>query len=90
MIWVKLLIAGILDTDTFVWSRLRVSGTPPNPRYSHTANISGPDVVFFGGWTTTSGDRGYFLNFKRIEFYSLIRYWLFPSFEYRINGLGKR
>jgi len=57
-----------------VWSRLRVSGTPPNPRYSHTANISGPDVVFFGGWTTTSGDRGYFLNFKRIEFYSLIRY----------------
>ena len=49
---------GILDTDTFTWSRLRVSGTPPNPRYSPSANISGPDIVFFGGWTNTSGDRG--------------------------------
>ena len=36
----------ILDTETFVWSRLRVSGTPPNPRYGHTASISGPDIVF--------------------------------------------
>lgn len=49
---------GILDTETFVWSRLRVSGTPPQPRYSHTANISGPDIVYFGGWTLISGDRG--------------------------------
>jgi Rab9 effector protein with kelch motifs len=47
----------ILDTETFVWSRLRVSGTPPNPRYGHTASISGPDIVFFGGWTHESGKR---------------------------------
>ena len=47
----------ILDTETFVWSRLRVSGTPPNPRYGHTASISGPDIVFFGGWTYESGKR---------------------------------
>jgi len=47
----------ILDTETFVWSRLRVSGTPPNPRYGHTASISGPDIVFFGGWTFESGKR---------------------------------
>jgi hypothetical protein len=53
-----MIIKGILDTDNFVWSRLRVSGTPPTPRYSHSANISGPDIVFFGGWTLTSGDRG--------------------------------
>jgi hypothetical protein len=24
-----LILLGILDTETFVWSRLRVSGTPP-------------------------------------------------------------
>ncbi len=47
----------ILDNETFVWSRLRVSGTPPNPRYGHSASISGPDIVFFGGWTLESGKR---------------------------------
>ena len=31
--------------------------TPPNPRYGHTASISGPDIVFFGGWTYESGKR---------------------------------
>ena len=47
----------ILDTETFVWSRLRVSGTPPLPRYGHTCNISGPDIITFGGWTEKSGNR---------------------------------
>jgi hypothetical protein len=63
-----------LDTDNFIWSRLRVSGTPPAPRYSHSANISGPDIVYFGGWTFTSGDRGYFNNLKRIKFHTIVRY----------------
>ncbi len=65
---------GILDTDNFVWSRLRVSGTPPTPRYSHSANISGPDIVFFGGWTLTSGDRGYGYLRKRVKLHSIVRY----------------
>ncbi len=47
----------ILDTDTFVWSRLRVSGTPPLPRYGHSCNISGPDIIIFGGWSEQSGKR---------------------------------
>jgi len=47
----------ILDTETYVWSRLRVSGTPPLPRYGHTCNISGPDIVVFGGWNEKSGSR---------------------------------
>ena len=47
----------ILDTETFVWSRLRVSGTPPLPRYGHTCNISGPDIIIFGGWSFKSGQR---------------------------------
>jgi len=47
----------ILDTDTFVWSRLRVSGTPPLPRYGHSCNISGPDIIIFGGWNEQSGKR---------------------------------
>lgn len=48
----------ILDTDNFIWSRLRVSGTPPLPRYGHTSNITGSDIVVFGGWATNSGARG--------------------------------
>lgn len=47
----------ILDTETYVWSRLRVSGTPPLPRYGHSCNISGPDIVVFGGWNEKSGNR---------------------------------
>ena len=47
----------ILDTETFVWSRLRVSGSPPLPRYGHSCNISGPDILVFGGWTAKSGNR---------------------------------
>lgn len=47
----------ILDTENFIWSRLRVSGTPPLPRYGHTSNISGSDIVIFGGWTFKSGSR---------------------------------
>lgn len=48
----------ILDCENYVWSRLRVSGTPPLPRYGHTSNISGPDIIFFGGWAFNSGERG--------------------------------
>jgi len=47
----------ILDTDNYVWSRLRVSGTPPTPRYGHSCNISGPDILIFGGWSNQSGKR---------------------------------
>jgi len=47
----------ILDTESFIWSRLRVSGTPPLPRYGHSCNISGPDIIIFGGWTDQSGKR---------------------------------
>jgi hypothetical protein len=48
----------ILDTEKYEWARVRVSGTPPLPRYGHTANISGPDIIFFGGWSINSGARG--------------------------------
>ena len=47
----------VLDTDTFVWSRLRISGLPPEARYGHTLNISGSDIIMFGGWTQNSGNR---------------------------------
>ncbi|CAD8066861.1 unnamed protein product [Paramecium sonneborni] len=47
----------ILDTEHFAWSRLRVSGTPPAPRYGHSANVSGADIVVFGGWSLNSGAR---------------------------------
>lgn len=47
----------VLDTETYVWSRLRVSGTPPEHRFGHTMDVSGSDIVMFGGWTKTSGAR---------------------------------
>ena len=47
----------VLDTESYVWSRLRVSGTPPEHRFVHTMDVSGSDIVMFGGWTKTSGAR---------------------------------
>jgi hypothetical protein len=47
----------VLDTETFLWSRLRVSGTPPEPRYGHTLDLSESDIVMFGGWTRRSNVR---------------------------------
>ena len=48
----------VLDTESFTWSRLRISGSPPDARYGHTLNISGQDIIMFGGWTPSSGNRG--------------------------------
>lgn len=47
----------VLDTETLVWSRLRVSGTPPIPRYGHTLDVSDSDIIMFGGWTLQSGKK---------------------------------
>jgi hypothetical protein len=47
----------VLDTETYIWSRLRVSGTPPEHRFGHTMDISGSDIILFGGWSKTSGAR---------------------------------
>jgi hypothetical protein len=41
----------VLDTEQLVWSRLRISGIPPDARYGHSFNISGSDIILFGGWT---------------------------------------
>lgn len=45
----------VLDTDTLIWSRLRISGEPPEGRFGHTINISGSEILMFGGWTLNSG-----------------------------------
>ena len=45
----------VLDTDTITWSRIRISGEPPIGRYGHTLNISGSEIIMFGGWTKNSG-----------------------------------
>ena len=47
----------VLDTESFIWARLRVSGTPPLHRFGHTMDVSGSDIIMFGGWTKTSGAR---------------------------------
>jgi host cell factor len=40
----------VLDTESFVWSRLRVSGVPPRHCYGHSMDISGSDILVFGGY----------------------------------------
>ena len=47
----------VLNTDTFVWSRLRISGNPPDGRYGHTMNISGSEILMFGGWASNQGSK---------------------------------
>jgi len=47
----------VMDTETFTWSRLRISGEPPEARFGHSLNISGSDIIMFGGWTINSGNR---------------------------------
>jgi host cell factor len=47
----------VLDTDTYIWSRLRISGEPPEGRFGHTINISGSEILMFGGWTLNSGSK---------------------------------
>jgi hypothetical protein len=47
----------VLDTETLVWSRMRIAGTPPEARYGHSLNISVSDILMFGGWTRASGNK---------------------------------
>ena len=47
----------VLDTDSFVWSRLRISGSPPEARYGHSLSVSGSDIIMFGGWSKHSGNK---------------------------------
>eukprot|EP00753_Platysulcus_tardus_P016605 PLAT5888.1.p1 GENE.PLAT5888.1~~PLAT5888.1.p1 ORF type:complete len:509 (-),score=219.31 PLAT5888.1:108-1634(-) len=39
-----------LDTETMVWSRPRVTGDYPTPRYGHTSAMVDRLMVVFGGW----------------------------------------
>lgn len=41
----------LLDTDTMVWTRPRVSGLVPTGRYGHSASLlSDGRIALFGGW----------------------------------------
>jgi Rab9 effector protein with kelch motifs len=52
--------------------RLRVSGTPPTPRYWHTANVSLSDIVYFGGWSINSGSRAHQANAHEIDYFVVL------------------
>mmetsp|Transcript_9225 Transcript_9225/g.22639 ORF Transcript_9225/g.22639 Transcript_9225/m.22639 type:complete len:386 (+) Transcript_9225:121-1278(+) len=39
----------VLDVDQNMWTTPVVKGTPPEPRYGHSASLVGSRVVFFGG-----------------------------------------
>lgn len=39
----------VLDLNASRWIKPKVSGTPPAPRYAHSAVLAGQRVVIFGG-----------------------------------------
>lgn len=38
-----------LDVNANRWHKAKVSGTPPAPRYSHSAVLAGQRIIIFGG-----------------------------------------
>ena len=47
----------LLQTENMLWVRLTVSGSPPKPRFGHTLNISGSNIIMFGGWSIDSNKK---------------------------------
>lgn len=47
----------LLDTEKMQWLRFNVSGTSPTPRMGQSLNISGNNLVLFGGWSFDEGLR---------------------------------
>jgi len=39
----------ILNVNTNRWSKNKISGTPPSPRYQHSAILAGSRIIIFGG-----------------------------------------
>lgn len=39
----------ILNVNTNRWSKNKISGTPPAPRYQHSAILAGSRIIIFGG-----------------------------------------
>lgn len=39
----------VLDVDSNQWTQVRCKGTPPTPRYGHSAALVAARIVFFGG-----------------------------------------
>lgn len=47
----------LLQTEKMLWVRLAISGSPPLPRFGHTLNISGSNIIMFGGWSVEGNIR---------------------------------
>ena len=47
----------LLQTEKMLWVRLAVSGSPPLPRFGHSLNISGSNIIMFGGWSSESNSK---------------------------------
>jgi len=39
----------VLDVNANRWHKPKISGTPPGPRYNHTAILAGSRIIVFGG-----------------------------------------
>jgi len=39
----------VLDVNSSRWIKPKISGTPPAPRYGHTAVLAGSRIIIFGG-----------------------------------------
>lgn len=39
----------VLDVNASRWIKPKISGTPPGPRYGHSAILAGSRIIIFGG-----------------------------------------
>jgi len=39
----------VLDVHSNRWTKQKISGTPPEPRYMHSSILAGSRIIIFGG-----------------------------------------
>lgn len=60
----------LLDVDGNTWVKPRCRGTPPTPRYGHSASLVGCRVVYFGG----RGDKQHFRDLHALDMQTMTWY----------------
>nr|SYZ35238.1 PtDNAH9b [Paramecium tetraurelia] len=70
----------VLDCESFEWSQLEPSGTPPDPRGGHNSQIMGQNdlLMIFGGWNQIS-------QFQNVIIYDINNNsWVDPEISHEI------
>lgn len=60
----------VLDVDENTWKKPRCRGTPPDPRYGHSASLVGGRIVYFGG----KGNKTHFRDLHALDMHTMTWY----------------